>query len=94
MPAVAAEVGRGGVAAIIHTGDMAYYAKADGGRRGGTHAEELSNATGHSTALMTVVGNGDVFCYRAPGIPEWASCTEDCGDLDACVERPTTPRPP
>ena len=28
------------------------------------HAEELSNATGHAVPLMTIPGNGDVFCYR------------------------------
>jgi hypothetical protein len=44
---------------------------------GGLHAEQLSNATGHAVPLMTVPGNGDVFCYRPPGIPVWAACTED-----------------
>lgn len=64
VPSVAAEVASGAVSAIIHTGDMAYYSKDDDGLRGGVHAEELSNATGHVVPLMTVVGNGDVFCYR------------------------------
>eukprot|EP00037_Helgoeca_nana_P022394 m.228750 g.228750 ORF g.228750 m.228750 type:complete len:316 (+) comp25985_c0_seq1:419-1366(+) len=77
VPTVAAEVADGGVAAILHTGDMAYYAKDDGGRMGGLHAEQLSNATGHAVPLMTVPGNGDVFCYRPPGIPVWSACTED-----------------
>ena len=95
VPAVAADVRRGGVTAIIHTGDMAYYAKEDDGQRGGTHAEELANATGHSTALMTVVGNGDVFCYRPPGIPAWASCTEDCKRESISTRAPIVPlRPP
>lgn len=67
FPTVAAEVAAGTVSMIIHTGDMAYYAKDDSGQRGGTHAEELSNATGHVVPLMTVPGNGDVFCYCPPG---------------------------
>jgi len=77
VPAVASEVAAGAVSAVVHTGDMAYYSKDDGGQMGGIHAEQLSNATGHSVPLMTVVGNGDVFCYRPPGIPAWAACTED-----------------
>eukprot|EP00041_Stephanoeca_diplocostata_P033965 m.1138002 g.1138002 ORF g.1138002 m.1138002 type:complete len:498 (-) comp24437_c1_seq17:68-1561(-) len=77
VPAVASEVASGNISMVIHTGDMAYYAEDDGGQRGGMHAEELSNATGHIVPLMTVPGNGDVFCYRPPGIPTWAACTED-----------------
>ena len=63
---------------MLHTGDMAYYAKDKDGLQGDIHAEELSLLSGGGAVpLMVVPGNGEVFCYRPPGIPAWAACMKD-----------------
>ena len=77
LPAVRAEVMNGSVAAVLHTGDLAYYTKDNSGRQGSHHTEELAHLTASAVALMVVPGNAEVFCYRPPGIPSWGACTYD-----------------
>ena len=77
LPAVRSEVMNGSVAAVLHTGDLAYYTKDRDGQQGSHHTAELANLTASSVALMVVPGNAEVFCYRPPGIPAWGACTYD-----------------
>eukprot|EP01061_Rhynchopus_euleeides_P012874 TRINITY_DN22644_c0_g1_i1.p1 TRINITY_DN22644_c0_g1~~TRINITY_DN22644_c0_g1_i1.p1 ORF type:complete len:467 (+),score=113.11 TRINITY_DN22644_c0_g1_i1:197-1402(+) len=77
VPTVRSEVLNGTVDVVLHTGDMAYYAKDKDGQQGDIHAQEISDLTASSVPFMAVPGNGEVFCYRPEGIPKWAACMED-----------------
>ena len=78
VPAVAAEVAKGTVDVVVHTGDMAYYSSDNDGEAGDQHMRELSLLTGNgSVPLMAVPGNAEVYCYRPAGLPADLSCMAD-----------------
>ena len=77
VPAVRALALAGELSAVVHTGDMAYYAKDDEGRQGDRHAAELSALTNASVPIFVAPGNAEVFCYRPPDTPSWGACMLD-----------------